>query len=192
MNGIILASGFSKRMGKNKLLMNIGDELIIEKVIRTIKKCNISNIILVGREEEIINIGINEGIKTIKNNFAINGQSESIKLGLKEVDLNHNYMFFCGDQPFIDKESVNKLIKVSAENSKNIIIPKFKDKTGSPIIFPISLKKELESLNGDMGGREVIKNNKDKIKYVGINNSLFLQDIDTIKEYEEFIKLIKR
>lgn len=192
MNGIILASGFSRRMGRNKLLMNIGDELIIEKVIKTIKKCNMSKIILVGREEEIINIGINEGIKTIKNDLAINGQSESIKLGLKEADLNHNYMFFCGDQPFIDEEIVNKLIKVSSQNSENIIIPKFKDKTGSPIIFPISLKKELESLKGDMGGREVIKNNKDKIKYVGINNSLFLQDIDTIKEYEEFIKLIKR
>ncbi len=192
MNGIILASGFSRRMGRNKLLMNIGDELIIEKVIKTIKKCNMSKIILVGREEEIINIGINEGIKTIKNDLAINGQSESIKLGLKEADLNHNYMFFCGDQPFIDEETVNKLIKVSSQNSENIIIPKFKDKTGSPIIFPISLKKELESLKGDMGGREVIKNNKDKIKYVGINNSLFLQDIDTIKEYEEFIKLIKR
>lgn len=192
MNGIILASGFSRRMGRNKLLMNIGDELIIEKVIKTIKKSNMSKIILVGREEEIINIGINEGIKTIKNDLAINGQSESIKLGLKEADLNHNYMFFCGDQPFIDEEIVNKLIKVSSQNSENIIIPKFKDKTGSPIIFPISLKKELESLKGDMGGREVIKNNKDKIKYVGINNSLFLQDIDTIKEYEEFIKLIKR
>lgn len=192
MNGIILASGFSRRMGRNKLVMNIGDELIIEKVIKTIKKSNMSKIILVGREEEIINIGINEGIKTIKNDLAINGQSESIKLGLKEADLNHNYMFFCGDQPFIDEEIVNKLIKVSSQNSENIIIPKFKDKTGSPIIFPISLKKELESLKGDMGGREVIKNNKDKIKYVGINNSLFLQDIDTIKEYEEFIKLIKR
>ena len=96
MNAIILASGFSKRMGRNKLLMNFGDELILQKVINTIKESDLSTIILVGKDEKVIEVAIKEGIKVIKNNLANQGQSQSIKLGLKEADLNYNFMFFCG------------------------------------------------------------------------------------------------
>lgn len=187
MNAIILAAGFSRRMGENKLLMSIGEEVILQRVIRKIKKSNISNIILVAREDTVINLGITEGIKVVKNEFAILGQSYSIKLGLDKSDLDNNFMFFCGDQPFIDSYSINKLIDISFKSKDNIIIPRVKDKIGSPIIFPKDLKGELESLKGDVGGKEVIKNNKDKVKYVDLDNELFLQDIDTLEDYKKFI-----
>ena len=187
MNGIILASGFSKRMGKNKLLMSFGEELILQKVIREIKKSNISNLILVARENNVIKLGIEEGIQIVKNDFADLGQSYSIKLGLSKVDLDNNFMFFCGDQPFIDRYSINKLIDYSFKFKDYIIVPRVKDNIGSPIIFPKYLKYELESLEGDIGGRKVIKNNKDKVKYLDLDNELFLQDIDTLEDYKKFI-----
>lgn len=191
MNGIILASGFSRRMGENKLLMKIGNEVILERVIREIKKSDISNIILVAREENVIKLGIKEEIQVVKNDFAIHGQSQSIKLGLTKVDSSKNFMFFCGDQPFIDSDSINKLIYSSLNHKDNIIIPRVKDKTGSPIIFPKLLKCELEALEGDVGGREVIKNNKNKVKYIDIENFLFLQDIDTMADYNKFNTFMK-
>ncbi|MCR1952585.1 MULTISPECIES: NTP transferase domain-containing protein [Clostridium] len=187
MNGIILAAGFSRRMGKNKLLMNIGEKAILEKVIGEIKKSDISNIILVAREDNVIELGIREEIQVIKNEFAIYGQSQSIKLGLSRADLNKDFMFFCGDQPFIDSMSINKLITESLNCEDKIIVPRVKDKTGSPVIFPKCLKRDLELLEGDIGGREVIKNNKSKVKYIDIENELFLQDIDNIEDYKKFI-----
>lgn len=192
MNGIILASGFSRRMGKNKLLMKIGEETILEKVIKEIKKSNISNIILVAREDNIINLGIKEKLKVVINDNAIYGQSNAIKLGLTKADLDKNFMFFCGDQPFIDSFSINKLVESSLNFKDNIIIPKVKDKIGSPIIFPNYLKFQLDKLEGDVGGREVIKNNKDRVKYIDIDNDLFLQDIDTLDDYKKFIMIEKK
>ncbi len=192
MNGIILASGFSRRMGKNKLLMKIGEETILEKVIKEIKKSNISNIILVAREDNIINLGIKEKLKVVINDNAIYGQSNAIKLGLTKADLDKNFMFFCGDQPFIDSFSINKLVESSLNFKDNIIIPKVKDKIGSPIIFPNYLKFQLDKLEGDVGGREVIKNNKDRVKYIDIDNDLFLQDIDTLDDYKKFIIIEKK
>ena len=192
MNGIILASGFSRRMGKNKLLMKIGEETILEKVIKEIKKSNISNIILVAREDNIINLGIKEKLKVVINDNAIYGQSNAIKLGLTKADLDKNFMFFCGDQPFIDSFSINKLVESSLNFKDNIIIPKVKDKIGSPIIFPNYLKFQLDKLEGDVGGREVIKNYKDRVKYIDIDNDLFLQDIDTLDDYKKFIMIEKK
>ncbi len=186
-NGIILASGFSKRMGENKLLMSFGEETILQRVIREIKKSNISNLVLVAREESVINLGIEEGIKVVKNEFADFGQSQSIRLGLEKVDGVNNIMFFCGDQPFIDYYSINKLIDYSLMFKDSIIIPRVKGEIGSPVIFPRFFKAELEALKGDNGGRKVIKDNKYKVKYVDLYNELFLQDIDTLKDYRKFI-----
>ena len=177
MNGIILASGFSKRMGQNKLLMKISSEEIVRIVIREIKKSNIKNIILVARDENVIKIGEEEKITVIKNNNANLGQSESIKLGVNEADLNYDFMFFCADQPFLDKESINKLIYKSKEYKGNIIVPKVKEKTGNPVIFPMEF---------NIGGKQIIKSNKEKVRYITIENELFLEDIDTIEEYEKY------
>lgn len=186
MNGIILASGFSKRIGQNKLLLKINNQEIIRIVIRELKKSNIKKIILVAREDSVIKIGIEENVTIVKNNNANLGQSESIKLGLKEANLEEDFMFFCADQPFLDKDSINKLIEECEKYKEYIIIPSFKGKSGNPVIFPKSLKKELESLNGDIGGKQIIQKNKEIVKYIEIYNELFLKDIDTIDEYEKY------
>lgn len=189
MNGIILASGFSTRMGKNKLLMKINEEEIIRRVIRIIKSSNIENIILIAREEDVIEIGKEEGIIVVKNNKAYLGQSYSIHLGLEKSNLNENFMFFCGDQPFIDMNSINKLVKLSDENKNKIIVPKVGEKTGSPAIFPNFFYNDLMLLSGDIGGRKIIRDNKDRLIYVSLDNKLFLEDIDTNDDYIKLIKL---
>lgn len=191
MNGIILASGFSKRMGENKLVMKFKDNTIIEQVIDVVKSSNLNKVILVARDDRIINIGKEKGINTIKNDYAIIGQSSSIKIGINNSNLEENYMFFCGDQPFIDKESINKLIDISNKNKENIIIPRIDKVFGSPVIFPKIFKKELLALKGDIGGKYIINNYLDKVLYVEIDNELFLKDIDNKEEYNKYIKMIK-
>lgn len=189
MNGIILASGFSTRMGKNKLLMKINNEEIIRRVIKEVKKSNISNVILVAREKEVLDIGKEENINVVENINADLGQSSSIKYGVSNSDIDEDFMFFCGDQPFIDYNSINKLIEASKELNDSIVVPNIGKRTGSPVIFSKKLKNELSLLNGDVGGKEIIKKNKDKVIYVEISNELFFEDIDTKEDYFKFINM---
>lgn len=191
MNGIILASGFSKRMGENKLLMKFKDKTIIENVIDIVKSSNLNKAILIARDEKVINIGKEKKIETFKNEYAIIGQSFSIKIGINNSKADEAYMFFCGDQPFIDKDNINKLIEVSNRNKDNIIIPRVNGIFGSPVIFPFFLKEELLELNGDIGGKYIINKHLDKILYVDIENKLFLKDIDNKEDYFKYIKMIK-
>ena len=62
-SAIILASGYSRRMGKNKLLLKYEGKSLIEHTIDTILQCDFSEVILVAREEEIIEIGKKNRIK---------------------------------------------------------------------------------------------------------------------------------
>jgi len=109
-SGIIMASGFSRRMKRDKLLMKINNKQIIKYVIEAAKESNLDEIILVYRREEIKNIGKNYNIKTIYNEKAHLGQCQSIIKGIEEAR-GSGYMFLAGDQPFINYILINKLIE---------------------------------------------------------------------------------
>lgn len=186
---IILASGYSRRMGKNKLTLRYRGKSLIEYTIETILQCGFSEVILVAREEEIIEIGNRNGLKVIKNENAAKGISESIKLGVMQAAQTDGYMFFTADQPFLDIDTVKGLIHEFREKVACIIIPRCEGKRGSPVIFPYRFKAELLKLHGDVGGKVIINKNIDSTRFVEIQDSMKLFDIDTNEDYENILKL---
>lgn len=185
---IIMASGFSERMGSDKLFLKVNSQTLIERTIKIVKGSKIDNIIIVYRDKRIKDIAKNQGIISIYNNNAKKGQSESIKLGIKSADeRTKGFIFFVGDQPFLSIEVINKIITEFKKRREEIIIPLYNGKRGNPIIFPALLKKDLLLINGDIGGREVIKNNLDIVNYIKIHDKYLGIDIDTIEDYKKII-----
>ena len=173
-SAIIMASGFSRRMGENKLLMKYNNKFLIEYTLDVIY-------------EKIKEIGENLDFKVVKNKYPNRGISESIKLGIKNCEESEGYMFFVGDQPLLDKKDIEKLINVFNEDTSFIVIPKYKNRFGNPVIYPKKYKEDILNLEGDKGGKSIIKSS-DKIKYVDVcENTLF--DIDNI---DDFYNLLKR
>ena len=96
----------------------------------------------------------------------------------------NGYIFFTGDQPFMKKETIEKLMETFSENG-GIVLPKVNDKNKSPVIFSSIFKNELMEIDGDVGGRIVIKNNIDKVTPVYFNDSLQFFDIDTEEDLKK-------
>lgn len=183
--GIILASGFSRRMGKQKLLLEIEETPIVEKVIKSVKASQIDDVILVYRDARIKSIASEHDIKALYNKKAHRGQSEAIKLGVsnssKDTD---GYMFFVGDQPFLQALVIDKIIDTYKKENKMIVIPKYNNKKGNPVLFSSELKESLLKLDGDIGGRSIIKTIDDvDIAYVQFDDEKLGLDIDTLEEY---------
>lgn len=185
-SAIIMASGFSIRMGQNKLLMKYNNKFLIEYTLNIISECDFKQKILVTQYEEIKEFGEKLNYKIVSNMFPNKGQSESIKLGVKNCDYCEGYMFFVGDQPLINKQDTEKLIKVFKEDTDYIVIPKYKDSSGNPVIYPSAYKEQLLNLKGDKGGKSIIKSSH-KIKYVNVSeNTLF--DIDNIDDFNNLLR----
>ncbi|MBC8587905.1 nucleotidyltransferase family protein [Paratissierella segnis] len=182
--GIVMASGFSNRMGKDKLLIEINGKKIIEWVLEAVKASNLNEIILIYRTKEIKRIADSYGIKTVYNPNAHLGQSQSVILGV-ENSKSDTYMFFVCDQPFISSELINNLIEEYNESPSKIVIPYYQGKINMPIIFPPDFKEDLLKVEGDKGGREIIHKNPTRIKKVEVQDEILLKDIDTIEDSEE-------
>ena len=180
---IIMASGLSTRMGKNKLLLNYNNKLIIEYVFEVAKKINFYEVIVVSQYNEIENLSKQYNFRYIHNKNANIGQSESIRLGILNSKESKGYMFFVGDQPFLDEKCIKKMINTFNEDKEYTIIPRYKNKTGNPVIFPYNKRSELLNLKGDEKGKKVITKIS-KIKYIDVSESM-LFDIDTKEDYKK-------
>lgn len=182
--GIIMASGFSKRMGHNKLLHKVDGVRIIERVIRNCKGSSLDEIMLVYRDKEIGDIGKGYDIKTIYNPKAILGQSESMKLGIKAAGEYSEFMFLMGDQPFITKGLINQLINEHINNEQYIIVPYYNNKRGNPTIFPSRFREELLNVEGDKGGRDIINKYNFLVKRIDVADEKLGRDIDREEDLE--------
>ena len=185
--GIILASGFSKRMGEDKLLLKINDETIIEKVIKAAYKSKLDRIILVYRKKEIEEIGKRYGIETIYNENPEIGQSQSMKLGIKKAGKTKAYMFIVGDQPFLKENLINKLLEEYEREKLPIVIPYFNGKRSMPIIMSSIYKEELLNVEGDKGGRDIVGRNHNMINKVDLEEEKILIDVDTPGDFERIL-----
>lgn len=184
-NCIVMAAGYGSRIGTNKLLLEYRDKKLIEHIMDKILQINFYSRLVVAKDKEVLDIACKRGFKIVENKNSIFGQSESIKLGIENSPVAEGYMFFTGDQPLLSKLTIERMMAAFKKNPQSIVIPRYKERNGSPVIFSSIFIDELKVLEGDKGGREVIKRNKDSLIFVEVENEYELMDIDTWEDYEK-------
>ena len=162
--------------------MEVEGEKIIERVIKACLNSNLDQVILVYRKEEIREIGKTYGLKTIYNGSAEKGQSEYMKLGIKATEEDNSYMFIFLDQPFLTSDVRFELVFEYKRMKMPILIPYYDGNRGIPMIMSNTYKDELLNVQGDKGGREIVKRDSQNVHKVNIVEERPGIDIDTIDD----------
>ena len=184
--GIIMASGFSRRMKTDKLTIEIDGIKIIERVIKAALDSKLDEIVLVYRTDEIKGIGEKYNLKCIYNPVAHLGQSASVIIGTKNSNPDSALMFFVADQPYLTTNVINRLIQEHRKNEGNLVVPYFGNRFGMPIIFPPRFRNELLNVLGDKGGREIIQNYPDLVSNVYFKDYILGLDMDKPEDIQAF------
>jgi molybdenum cofactor cytidylyltransferase len=187
LSAILLAAGESKRMGKPKQLMPLGSSTILEQAIDNLLNSAVDEIIVVlgHKAEEITETIASKPVKIMVNSNYQQGMSTSIIAGLILVDPQAQaIMLALGDQPLVDSQTINQLIDEFHNHDKSIVVPTYRGRRGHPIIFAIKYKPELLELEGDVGGREVIRHHPDDVLEVAFDSESVITDIDTRDDYQ--------
>jgi len=184
--GIILASGFSKRMQQNKLLLPFEGIPLVEHVLRAAVTSCLDECILVFREAEVESIGKKYGLQTVYNELADQGQSAAVKLGVvKALEEVSGYLFLVGDQPYLSSEIIDAMVESHKKHPDKILAALHKGRRGNPVLFPNTLKEELLNINGDIGGRQIMKQFPDKVIEIAFNDEFAGIDVDTPEKYKQ-------
>ena len=185
-NLILLAAGNSKRFNGNKLLAIYKEKPIYMYIVEKVLDLKVDKIICVTQYEEIKEGLLNTDINVVINDNSSLGISSSIKLGINFDKSSDGYMFMVCDQPFISIETLNSVIDNFINGDKGIVCVGYGDNKGNPVIFSKRYIDELLLLEGDSGGKKILKGYLNDLKVVNVDNEIELVDIDT---QEEFSKL---
>ncbi len=202
MNAIILAAGNSTRFGSQKLLCDLAGQPMylhtLERMHQLKKRGYLHHIILVTQEDIIKNL---EDIyirnefeedkdKRFKVEVVLNekpqlGISHSIELGVQALSYSQNCiepcMFSVCDQPYMQLETLIDFIEAYENSDKGIGVCGNKNHMGNPVIFHYKYFQELRDLQGDSGGKSIVKNHLED-SFVFDVEQIELKDIDTRKE----------
>ena len=181
---LYLASGSGRRFGSNKLLAEFRGKPVFRWGLDTLLEVEKSRsdcaVLVVSRYEEIRNTAKKLGLSAVDSPDSEKGISFTIRAGLKALTVQRGdyFLFAVADQPHLSRETVGKLLN-EAENGVLAATAAFGAREGNPVLFSAGLLPELLALEGDRGGRKVLKNHPGQVKKVQASDETELFDVDT-------------
>jgi len=186
--GVILAAGQGRRMGKAKQLLLLGGKSMVWHVATTACQSALDEVIVMtGAYEQAVTHALQDlPLRIIYNADWALGQSTSVKKAVQSITAERQaVIFLLADQPLIDSSLINEIIKVYDATNASVIIPRWRNKPGNPVLFDLEAwRSALLQLTGDEGARQIIRNNQERIHYIELLDEQSLFDVDTPAEYE--------
>ncbi len=182
---IYLASGSSRRFGSNKLLYALKGKPMfcygLEVLANVASRQEGCTLTVVSRYAEIRREAEAMGLRAIDSPDSEKGISHTIKAGLASLTIApEDYLLFqVADQPWLTEASLERLLAL-AEKGVECASLRYGTRPGNPTLFSAKLLPELLSLEGDTGGRAVLK--RHRCVFAEAEEERELEDVDTQKD----------
>ena len=176
---ILLASGFSKRFGdRNKLLVPFRGKPMARHTLELAAAQDFSGgILFIAAPDEVAALAADlPAVRVIKNTAPERGLRESVRLGVEAAGRAEYYMFFHCDQPFLDRDTVLRII--SERRPGCIVEPRYRGRPGNPALFSAFFREELLALGEGETPRIIKARHPELVRIADVTNPLALEDID--------------
>ena len=186
-SAIVLAAGRSTRMGRNKLVLPLGGEPVLQRVLDALgdSKVDETVVVLGGGAEEVRRQVNLEGAKVVMNRRYAEGMSTSIKAGLRNASPSADAaVVVLGDQPFLSGALVDALIDAFLAKGAPVVVPVHLKKRGNPVLFAREVFPEVMRIGGDRGAKSVVEAHEDSLLEVRVEDGEGIIDVDTPADYE--------
>ena len=173
---VILAAGAGTRFGGDKLRALVREKPLYEHMLDKVKAFSSFPAFIVTGDSKIAEDAAERGVVPVWNEEPEKGIARSLRLGLaaarkafadegREDDL-RGILFSVCDQPGLEITTMQKIFNTAVLHPVSIICAGRAGRTGNPVLWDRRYFAELEKLTGDVGGRQVMNEHKDRIRIV--------------------------
>ena len=188
-SALILAAGYSSRMGHFKPLSILGSTTAVQRCVNLFKSAGIYDIrVIVGyRHSEITESLSGTGVRTVLNEQFQDGMFSSVKSGLLSFDEFPEAFFMLPvDIPLVRTSSVHEILRNLEGCSADVIFPCFLGKRGHPPLIKGELIPEILKFEGDGGLRGYL--NKKTALNAELPDENILRDMDIPEQYRNMME----
>jgi molybdenum cofactor cytidylyltransferase len=181
--GILLAAGYSRRFGSNKLLYPVIDDtpmlmVSAQKLVSVLP----SSVAVINRQlAEYANDLEKLGFQVVINEQANAGMGSSIACGVRSSQHANAWLIALADMPYVKVETIQALADKLRQGAP-IVAPFFGQQRGHPVGFNQTYKDALCALDGDIGARDIIAGHKKQLEDIQTIDEGVVTDIDLEKD----------
>ncbi|MCE5334406.1 MAG: histidine phosphatase family protein [Desulfobacteraceae bacterium] len=192
---LILAAGFSSRMGSFKPLASFGDSTMIQEACKRFLKAGIADIrVVVGyRADEITPVLDRLGVRWILNEDYDKEMFSSVLAGIKSFEVGVEAFFLLpGDIATFKPETIQALVEAYNSEDPKIIHPRFSGRRGHPPLIPASIAAHAPPPDFPGGMRALLGRFEDRSVDLDVIDEGILLDCDTPTDYASIAERCSR
>lgn len=189
---VVLAAGRSSRMGQAKQLVRVGGELMVQRAVSVALASDAAEVVLVtgayGKDVALAVASLQRRaagrMRLVHNPDWEAGQSGSMQAGLRALSATSGAAIFLPvDQPYMQPTLLQQLAEAWQQGAL-LAAPRVEGELrGAPALFDRKLWSELCQVEGDIGGRAVLRAHADQVVAIDAPAE-WLRDVDTPQDLE--------
>ncbi|MDT3379354.1 molybdopterin-binding/glycosyltransferase family 2 protein [Labrys neptuniae] len=181
---IVLAAGRSTRMGgSNKLLEDYAGKPLVRHAVEAALASKAGSVTVVTghQQAEVRDALAGLAVSFVHNPDFAEGLSTSVRAGIAALPAECDAALIAlGDMPLVDAALLDRLISAfEPDKGALIVLPVTERQRGNPVIWARRFFDELQAIEGDAGGRQILKANGDAVVEIPVSSSAASFDVDT-------------
>jgi molybdenum cofactor cytidylyltransferase len=184
--GVVLAAGSSTRMGRNKLLLELGGESLLRRVVNRAAAADLEPVIVVlGFEaDRALRELAGLAFQAVLNEHYQHGLNESLRAGLRAVPPTvAAALVMLADMPHVTTDMLDAQVRRYRATGARVVISNYEGVDAPPVLYDRSLFAELEAVRGSDGGKGVIQRHRSEAVTVSWP-AVALSDLDVPDDYD--------
>jgi putative nucleotidyltransferase with HDIG domain len=194
-SAIVLAAGYSSRMGQFKSLLKLGNFTALEHSVRCFLKAGVSDVRVVTgyRADEVAAAVKSLEVRLVHNPAFTDGMYSSVQAGVRTLEPEVSAFFVLPvDCPLIKAATVQQLLaRFRFSSGKGVIYPVFNGKRGHPPLISTKLADHILNNSFPNGLQGLLSRFEDMAVEVKVADESILMDMDTPEDYRNLLAFLK-
>lgn len=194
--GLIPAAGKSRRMGRAKLLLPLGERTVLEHVLTAVRSAGVADVLVVVAPdaEALANLATAAGAHVLRLSEDTPDMRSTCLHGLTGIEEHFHpqdedgWLLLPADHPTVQPEVVRSLLAAAQRNlDKTIIVPTFQNRRGHPTWLRWSHVAAIRAMPSEQGLNAFIRARSAETRELSWPSDEILRDLDTPEDYHQLL-----